>query len=100
VWRVCTAPQGAKLPKTAVYGPGRDGEDVALAEHRDASVATLNLNLNTAGAAREGGEGDAGGGARSFLGSELYFVDEDDPAVHHTVRFEPGMALLVHSDLR
>ena len=51
MWRVCTAPQGAKLPKTAVYGPGRDGEDVALAEHRDASVATR-LRLFTVGEER------------------------------------------------
>lgn len=79
------------------------GEDVSLAEHRDASVATLNLNLNVDineasnenWSARQGSES-----VDQYSGSELQFVDEDDPSVHHTVRFEPGMAILHKGSLR
>lgn len=53
-------------------------EDVELAEHRDASVATLNVNLNEDSSA--------------FQGSALRFVDGDGRA--RTVEFEPGMAIL------
>ena len=66
----------------------KDGEDVSLAEHRDASVATLNLNLNTPA------DGD------DYGGSDLYFVDEKDPEVRHTVSFAPGMAVLHTGSLR
>ena len=68
--------------------------DRSLAEHRDASVATLNLNLNTE---REFEDG--------LKGSSLYFVDDEEAAaggelhVNRTIRkrevvLEPGMALL------
>jgi hypothetical protein len=68
----------------------KHGEDMSLAEHRDASVATLNLNLNT-----PGGDYDA------VRGSELYFVDENDPTLRYNVSFgEPGMALLHKGALR
>mmetsp|Transcript_5113 Transcript_5113/g.14898 ORF Transcript_5113/g.14898 Transcript_5113/m.14898 type:complete len:364 (+) Transcript_5113:3-1094(+) len=62
------------------------GEDRELAEHRDASVATLNVNLN-----RE----DEG-----YSGSELRFVDPDDVEVSHTVLFKPGMAVMHLGALR
>jgi hypothetical protein len=65
----------------------KEGEDIALAEHRDASVATLNINLNSE---------EAGG----YGGSELEFVDEDDPTVRRRVGFRPGMALLHKGALR
>ena len=68
---------------TVRYEPTKDA---TLAEHRDASVVTLNLNLN------KPGEG--------FGGSALYFVDEADPAVRHTVDFTPGMALIHKGALR
>ena len=61
---------------TVRYTPG---QDVKLAEHRDASVVTLNLNLNLPG--------------EGFGGSALYFVDEHDPSVRRRVDFAPGMAL-------
>ena len=61
---------------TVRYTPG---QDVKLAEHRDASVVTLNLNLNLPG--------------EGFGGSALYFVDEHDPSVRRRVEFAPGMAL-------
>mmetsp|Transcript_2884 Transcript_2884/g.8513 ORF Transcript_2884/g.8513 Transcript_2884/m.8513 type:complete len:323 (-) Transcript_2884:270-1238(-) len=64
----------------------REGEDVALAEHRDASVATLNVNLNM-------DKGD-------FGGSLLRFVDAEDPAKTYDVRFAPGMAVVHLGALR
>jgi hypothetical protein len=64
--------------------------DVKLAEHRDASVVTLNLNLNTP-------EEFASGG---LDGSSLYFVDTDDPSVRHSVALAPGEALLHRGNLR
>ena len=75
------------------------GEDVSLAEHRDASVVTLNVNLNvgTDESTRQQSESTFVG---QYSGSELEFVDEDDPSVRHTVRFEPGMAILHKGSLR
>ena len=80
-------------------------EDISLVEHRDASVATLNLNLNDGTDAGSGADESAGQGSESpsagqYSGSELQFVDEDDPSVHHTVRFQPGMAILHKGSLR
>ena len=51
------------------------GEDLALAEHRDASVATLNVCLG-----------------KDFTGGDLEFVGEDGE--RHRVAFTPGMALI------
>eukprot|EP01043_Picozoa_sp_COSAG02_P048008 COSAG02_NODE_4666_length_5113_cov_2.619541_4_plen_344_part_00 len=79
------------------------GEDVSLAEHRDASVATLNLNLNVNMNAASSEDWSLDQGSESvdhYSGSELQFVDEDDPSVQHTVRFEPGMAILHKGSLR
>ena len=81
------------------------GEDVSLAEHRDASVVTLNLNLNVNMDAGSGVDESAEHGLESssagqYSGSELQFVDEDDASVHHTVRFKPGMAILHKGSLR
>eukprot|EP00041_Stephanoeca_diplocostata_P040860 m.1641163 g.1641163 ORF g.1641163 m.1641163 type:complete len:379 (-) comp45976_c0_seq1:696-1832(-) len=54
-------------------------EDTELAEHCDASVYTLNVNLNT----------DA---ESAFSGSAVYFVDPET-SEKQAVQFEPGMAL-------
>ena len=58
-----------------------DMHDDRLGEHRDASVVTLNLNLN-------------------FVRSDLYFVDEHDSAVRHEVTLEPGHAIIHKGALR
>lgn len=76
-----------------LIGPGDDadsyaftiryqhGEDRQLAEHSDASVVTLNVNLNLPN--------------ETFAGSSIYFVDPDDPDVKHPVEWnQPGMAVL------
>ena len=67
-------------------GRSRDGRDVALAEHRDASVVTLNLNLNAPG--------------EGFGGSSLTFVDERNASVKHEVKFEAGHAIIHLGSLR
>jgi hypothetical protein len=56
----------------------KHGEDVALSEHSDASLYTLNVNLNLP--------------HENYQGSSLYFVDES--GAHHNVTMKPGMALL------
>jgi len=63
-----------------------ENEDVELREHRDASVFTLNVNLNLP---EEG-----------YGGSALYFVDPSDASNRYEVEFEPGMALLHRGALR
>lgn len=63
----------------------RKGQDVKLNEHRDASVVTLNLNLNL---------------DDNISGSSLYFVDEEDKSIRHTVDFRPGMALIHKGSIR
>jgi hypothetical protein len=68
---------------TIQYNASGNNGDRSLAEHRDASVATLNLNLNS----QE--EFTAG-----LNGSALYFVDENDRNKRKTVLLKPGMALL------
>ena len=85
----------------AAVGPGDDAEhfaftiqytaggDTELREHRDASVATLNINLNAPG--------------EGYGGSTLYFVDRDDPgnpAARHNVSFAPGEAIVHLGSLR
>lgn len=55
----------------------KNGEDVSLSEHSDASLYTLNVNLNLS---HEG-----------YEGSSLYFVDAS--GIHHNVTMTPGMAL-------
>jgi hypothetical protein len=60
-----------------------DGRDVELMEHRDASVVTLNINLNLP--------------HEEYSGSEVYFreypphPEDDDGGI---VRFTPGMAIM------
>lgn len=61
----------------------KGGEDLALREHSDASLVTLNVNLNVPGRSNE----------TSYSGSTLYFVDEAT-GNHQEVQFEPGMAVL------
>lgn len=68
---------------TVQYEPDKDAK---LAEHRDASVVTLNMNLNTP--------------SESFGGSALDFVDPHDPKTRHTVEFTPGIALIHRGSLR
>ena len=64
----------------------RPDEDATLAEHRDASVVTLNLNLNAPG--------------EGYGGSALSFQDAIEPSARHTVEFTPGMALIHQGALR
>ena len=64
----------------------RPDEDATLAEHRDASVVTLNLNLNAPG--------------EGYGGSALAFQDAREPSARHTVEFTPGMALIHQGALR
>ena len=64
----------------------QQGEDVSLAEHRDASVATLNLNLNLP--------------SEPYHGSSLYFIDPEDGVTRHYVKFENGQALLHRGSVR
>lgn len=61
----------------------KEGEDVALREHSDASLITLNVNLNIPSRQNE----------TNYEGSTLYFVD-DETKEHHEVQFQPGMAVL------
>lgn len=61
----------------------KEGEDVALREHSDASLITMNINLNIPSRSNE----------TDYEGSTLYFVD-DETGEHHNVHFRPGMALL------
>ena len=61
-------------------------EDMELKEHRDASVVTLNINLNLP--------------EESYDGSSLYLLDEEDigsdgTGTRHFLEFEPG-TLLIH----
>jgi hypothetical protein len=60
--------------------PTSGSSDIQLKEHSDASVVTLNINLNL----QEDGE---------YEGSELVFWDKASKQ-HHKVRLEPGMVLL------
>ena len=55
----------------------KNGEDVSLSEHSDASLYTLNVNLNLS--------------HELYEGSSLYFVDAS--GIHHNVTMKPGMAL-------
>ena len=55
---------------------------VKLAEHRQRSVVTLNVNLNTP---EEFASGD-------LKGSSLYFVDAHNSSRRHFVALEPGGA--------
>ena len=64
----------------------RPDEDATLAEHRDASVVTLNLNLNAPG--------------EGYGGSALSFQDAIEPSARHIVEFTPGMALIHQGALR
>lgn len=68
---------------TVRYRPEGDAD---LAEHRDASVFTLNLNLNSPG--------------EGYGGSALSFQDAQEPSMRHTVEFTPGMALIHQGALR
>lgn len=61
----------------------KEGEDVALREHSDASLITMNVNLNIPSRTNE----------THYEGSTLYFVDEET-GEHHNVQFQPGMAVL------
>ena len=59
----------------------KEGEDIELREHSDASLITLNVNLNIPS------------NESNYEGSTLYFVD-DETGEHHEVNFRPGMAVL------
>ena len=73
----------------------RGGEDVALAEHRDAAVATINVCLHT---------------SSSFTGGDLEFVLEEGEGGHTPegrerkkkarMKWEPGLAILHLGKLR
>ena len=62
-------------------------EDLYLREHSDASLVTMNINLNLPN--------------ETYTGSDLYFVDpvaqqqqEEGREARHTVSMKPGMALI------
>lgn len=63
-------------------------EDMELKEHRDASVVTLNINLNLP--------------EENYDGSSLYLLDEDGNGAgeRHSIRFEPGMMLIHRGSVR
>lgn len=66
-------------------------EDMELKEHRDASVVTLNINLNLP--------------EESYDGSSLYLLDEEDigsdgTGTRHFLEFEPGTLLIHRGSLR
>jgi predicted 2-oxoglutarate/Fe(II)-dependent dioxygenase YbiX len=66
-------------------------EDMELKEHRDASVVTLNINLNLP--------------EESYDGSSLYLLDEEDigsdgTGTRHFVEFEAGMLLIHRGSVR
>ena len=65
-------------------------QDVALSEHRDASVVTFNLNLNAVEDFSRGG----------LEGSKLYFIDEKDKSIRNEVEIKPGEALIHRGSLR
>ena len=84
---------------TVRYKPG---EDVALSEHSDASLYTLNVNLNMPPSSSLSNNNETDGSS-SYQGSGLYFVQEnDDNNKHggatqrtlHNITFQPGMAVL------
>ena len=60
-------------------------EDLELKEHRDASVVTLNINLNLP--------------EENYDGSSLYLLDEDS-GTREYIAFEPGMMLIHRGSLR
>jgi len=61
------------------------GEDVSLSEHRDASVATINLCL----------------GKEGFQGGRLYFVpNASEPLARHSFEHAPGSAIIHRGALR
>lgn len=60
-------------------------EDLELKEHRDASVVTLNINLNLP--------------EENYDGSSLYLLDEDS-GTREYITFEPGMMLIHRGSLR
>jgi predicted 2-oxoglutarate/Fe(II)-dependent dioxygenase YbiX len=64
----------------------KQGHDVQLNEHSDASLVTLNVNLNL--------PNDNEHDEESYSGSSIYFVDEIDKKTKHNVTFTSGMALL------
>jgi hypothetical protein len=57
----------------------KNGEDVSLSEHSDASLYTFNVNLNLSH-------------EMIYEGSSLYFVDGAS-GIHHNITMKPGMAL-------
>mmetsp|Transcript_5623 Transcript_5623/g.8080 ORF Transcript_5623/g.8080 Transcript_5623/m.8080 type:complete len:420 (+) Transcript_5623:49-1308(+) len=62
-------------------------EDVRLNEHSDASLYTLNVNLNLSG--------------EGYTNSSIYFVNEDDGERITTMEFDtPGMAVLHKGSIR
>ncbi|KAL7560696.1 hypothetical protein ACA910_021430 [Epithemia clementina (nom. ined.)] len=94
----------------------KDGEDVELNEHSDASLYTLNVNLNlphyhdkVVDEKDNHEQHSSSSSPRSYEGSGLYFVEEEKDELlggrtsqsHHrhrrtlhNVTFEPGMAVL------
>jgi len=60
-------------------------EDMELKEHRDASVVTLNINLNLP--------------EESYSGSSLYLLD-DGVGTRHSIEFESGMMLIHRGSVR
>lgn len=79
----------------------KQGEDVSLKEHSDASLITLNVNLNRPGeevqyhdpVKQDGNGTDNNNNINSQQQPSLYVVD-DTNGVRHNLTFAPGMAVL------
>jgi hypothetical protein len=69
----------------------KKGQDVQLNEHSDASLVTLNVNLNIPAPSDDNEHDET---QESYSGSSIYFVDEIDHKTKHNVTFSPGMAIL------
>jgi len=62
-------------------------EDMELKEHRDASVVTINVNLNLPD--------------EEYDGSSLYLLDEEGGgSARHSITFDPGMMLIHRGSVR
>jgi predicted 2-oxoglutarate/Fe(II)-dependent dioxygenase YbiX len=62
-------------------------EDMELKEHRDASVVTINVNLNLPD--------------EEYHGSSLYLLDEEGGgSTRHSITFDPGMMLIHRGSVR
>lgn len=64
----------------------KEGQDLKLNEHRDASVVTININLNLP--------------EEDYDGSSLYFVNQDKNSDRNYLSFSPGTAIIHKGSVR